>query len=175
MASDEVDRLLRSVVEPIAAAHELAVEGVRIRVRGRLRTVVVVLDLADGPGALGSDLLADVTREVSDALDAVDVPGDAYTLEVSTPGVTRPLTTPRHFRRAQRRLLRVELTDGTALTGRVTSADDDGVTLTAVAPVGAPTGARSGGRGAAPETRTLTYPQIASAVVEVELRRVQED
>lgn len=157
MAQD-LDRRLRAVVEPLAGSHDLVVEGAQLRTRGRLRTVVVVLDLADGPGSLGSDLLGEVTREISDALDAGDVVEGAYTLEVSSPGVSRPLTEPRHFRRAERRLVRFTLTDGGTLLGRVRSADDEGVTVS---------------RDGAPET--LTYPQIASATVEVEMRRLEEN
>lgn len=161
MAQD-LDRRLRAVVEPLASSHDLVVEGAQLRTRGRLRTVVVVLDLADGPGSLGSDLLGEVTREISDALDAGDVVEGAYTLEVSSPGVSRPLTEPRHFRRAERRLVRFTLTDGGTLLGRVRSADDEGVTVS-----------RDGAPDGAPET--LTYPQIASATVEVEMRRLEEN
>lgn len=161
MAQD-LDRRLRAVVEPLAGSHDLVVEGAQLRTRGRLRTVVVVLDLADGPGSLGSDLLGEVTREISDALDAGDVVEGAYTLEVSSPGVSRPLTEPRHFRRAERRLVRFTLTDGGTLPGRVRSADDEGVTVS-----------RDGAPDGTPET--LTYPQIASATVEVEMRRLEEN
>lgn len=160
--AQELDRRLRAVVEPLASSHDLVVEGAQLRTRGRLRTVVVVLDLADGPGSLGSDLLGEVTREISDALDAGDVVDGAYTLEVSSPGVSRPLTEPRHFRRAERRLVRLTLTDGGTLLGRVRSADDEGVTVS-----------RDGAPDRTPET--LTYPQIASATVEVEMRRLEEN
>jgi ribosome maturation factor RimP len=135
------------------------VESARLRTRGRLRTVVVVLDLADGPGSLGSDLLGEVTREISDALDEQDVVEGAYTLEVTSPGVSRPLTQPRHFRRAERRLVRLVLQDGSALLARVRSADEVGVTV-----------ARDGG-----PDETLTYAQITSATVEVEMRRTEEN
>jgi ribosome maturation factor RimP len=71
---------------------------------------------------------------VSDALDALDEQdpsalGPSYVLEVSSPGVDRPLTEPRHWRRNVSRLVTATLHDGTTVTGRVTAADDDAVTL----------------------------------------------
>lgn len=161
MGADALAQRLRGTIEPIAAGHDLVVEQADARTRGRSRTVTVVLDLADGPGSLGSDLLGEVTREISDALDVADVIDGAYTLEVSSPGTDRPLTEPRHFRRAQRRLVRITTAEGTTLTARVRSADDDGVTLRHEKTDG--------------EDTTLPYDQIASAVVEVELRRAKEE
>ncbi|PWD50073.1 ribosome maturation factor RimP [Serinibacter arcticus] len=163
MGADALAARLVAVLEPLAGGHDLVVEGVDVLTRGRLRTVKVVLDLADGPGSLGSDLLGDVTREISTALDEGDLVEGAYTLEVSSPGTSRPLTTPRHFRRAERRLVRFTLADGGERLGRVRSADDDGVTVASPEP-------------AAPVENdvTLTYPQITKAVVEVELRRLEE-
>lgn len=159
MASQELDQQLHALVERVAVAHDLVVEQASASLRGKRRSVRVVLDLADGPGSLGSDLLGDVTREISDALDASELVDGAYTLEVSSPGTSRPLTTPRHFRRAQRRLVRLTLADGSTLTARVTDADETGVTVTAE-PAGA---------------RTVPYEQITAAVVEVELRRLEEE
>lgn len=160
MGADALAQRLREAVEPIAAGHDLVVEVADARPRGRSRTVSIVLDLADGPGSLGSDLLGQVTREISDALDAADVIDGAYTLEVSSPGTDRPLTQPRHFRRAQRRLVRIVTADGDTLMARVRSADDAGVTLRVVGN---------------DDDMTLPYAEITSAVVEVELRRAQEE
>ena len=123
----------------------LLVRG-RISVGGSLRDAI---DLPDGPGELGLDALTEVSRAVSAALDEADPVKGRYTLEVSTPGAERELSTPRHFRRAVGH--DVELTvedtestestestetedDGaeaglTRLTGTVAAADDDSVTL----------------------------------------------
>lgn len=161
MGADALAQRLLAVIEPLASRHDLVVEAADALTRGRNRAVTVVLDLADGPGSLGSDLLGEVTREISDALDEADIIDGAYTLEVSSPGTSRPLTQPRHFRRAERRLVKLTLTDGTTSTGRVRAADDDAVTLR---PLG------DGG-----EDYTVPYAQIAKAVVEVELRRLDEE
>jgi ribosome maturation factor RimP len=84
----------------------------------------------DKDGGPTMDDLADATREVSRLLDGSDVMGEhPYTLEVSSRGVDRPLTLPRHWRRNHGRLVRVELAEEGALTGRVTGSDDESATL----------------------------------------------
>ena len=55
--------------------------------------------------------------------------GGTYVLEVSSPGVDRPLTEPRHWRRNVGRLVTITRREGEPVTGRLTAADDDGVTL----------------------------------------------
>ena len=73
---------------------------VRTTRAGRYSVVWVLVDLSDGPSDLDLDALGPVTAAVSAALDQADPVRGRYTLEVSTPGAERPLTTPRHFRRA---------------------------------------------------------------------------
>jgi ribosome maturation factor RimP len=133
-----------SVIEPVLHAMDIDLETVKVSRAGRRRVLRVIID-ADGGVSL--DDIAEVSREISARLDAKNAMGDApYTLEVSSPGVDRPLTQPRHWRRAIGRLVVVPLTedkltegnpdiqpgapaDPPALTGRVLGADDEGVTL----------------------------------------------
>jgi ribosome maturation factor RimP len=133
---------LERLLEPVIVAAGLDLEAVRVSPAGRRRLLRLVVD-ADG--GVGLDQIAEVSREVSARLDASDAMGDIpYTLEVSSPGVDRPLTEPRHWRRAQGRLVSVALTatdDGASaaaaaaarpaptVQGRVLVADDTGVTL----------------------------------------------
>jgi ribosome maturation factor RimP len=119
---------LRRVLEPVVTDAGLYLEDVSVSAAGRRSVVRVVVDLADGPGGVGSDLLTDVSRQVSTTLDDVDVVAGAYTLEVSTPGVTRPLTTARHYRRAEGRLVRLRTTSG-AVRGRVLAVDGEDVVI----------------------------------------------
>ena len=99
----ELERLL----EPIVRAAGMDLESVRVGSAGRRRLLRVIVD-ADGGVSL--DDIALVSREVSARLDATGAMGEApYTLEVSSPGVDRPLTLPRHWRRAVGRLVRVPL------------------------------------------------------------------
>ena len=75
--------------------------------------------VADGDKPLDLDAVAELSRSASDLLDTLDTGDIAYLLEVSSPGVDRPLTAEKHFRRARGRRLELTLTDGTALTGRL--------------------------------------------------------
>jgi ribosome maturation factor RimP len=127
------------VIEPVLHAMDIDLESVKIARAGRRRVLRVIVD-ADGGVSL--DDIAEVSREVSARLDSKDAMGDApYTLEVTSPGVDRPLTQPRHWRRAIGRLVAVPLPgsdqdvepDSPAelitRTGRVINADQEGVTL----------------------------------------------
>ena len=119
---------VHEVIEPAVRGAGCDLEDVEVRAAGRRQLVRVLID-ADGGITL--DQVAEVSRAVSEALDAADarLGFGAYVLEVSSPGVDRPLTLPRHFRRAHGRLLVVNLKDGKAVTGRVVDYDDSGVTL----------------------------------------------
>lgn len=112
---------VRRVADPVVRAAGLDLEDVSISPAGRRSVVRVVVDGDDG---LDLDLVADVSRAVSEALDESDVFGSTpYVLEVTSPGVDRPLTAARHWRRALRRLVAVELVDGDLLTGRLVETD----------------------------------------------------
>lgn len=122
---------LSELLAPAIAAAGADLEDLSISKAGK-RSVVRVL--VDREGGVSLDDVADLSRLVSDALDALDeqdpsVLGPSYVLEVSSPGVDRPLTQPRHWRRNVTRLVTATLRDGTTATGRVTAADDDAVTL----------------------------------------------
>jgi ribosome maturation factor RimP len=98
---------LARVLEPVVAAAGMDLESVRVSPAGRRRLLRLVVD-ADG--GVGLEAIAEVSREVSARLDATGAMGEIpYTLEVSSPGVDRPLTEPRHWRRAQGRLVSVPL------------------------------------------------------------------
>ena len=123
---------LSQVLEPVIRAAGLDLESVRIAAAGRRRLLRVVVDADGGPGL---DDIAVLSRSLSAELDSSGVMGEtAYTLEVSSPGVDRPLTAERHWRRAQGRLVRVPLAPGTpgypdTVVGRVVMARPDGVVL----------------------------------------------
>jgi ribosome maturation factor RimP len=127
--SVDEDRIA-AVIQPVVAAAGMDLESVRVTAAGRRRLLRVVVD---SDGGVSLDDAAAVSRELSAALDTVAVMGDfPYTLEVSSPGVDRPLADPRHWRRAVGRLVKVTVTDSggaRAVSGRISAADADGVTL----------------------------------------------
>ena len=117
-------RSLTGLLAPVVADAGLHLEGVETTRAGKYSVVRVFVDLADGPGDLDLDALGLVTAAVSQALDEADPVKGQYTLEVSTPGAERELTTLRHFRRAVGHSARVCTADD-ELTGLVTAADAD--------------------------------------------------
>jgi ribosome maturation factor RimP len=130
---------LTKVIEPVLAAMEIDLEAVKLSSAGR-RTVLRIV--VDADGGISLDDIAEVSREVSARLDAKDAMGDdPYTLEVTSPGVDRPLTMPRHWRRAVGRLVIVPVSgkdqdkkrdapaDPAEIKGRIIHADQDRVTL----------------------------------------------
>ncbi|HEU5005971.1 MAG TPA: ribosome maturation factor RimP [Jatrophihabitantaceae bacterium] len=131
-ASDARERLLETL-RPVVEATGYELEDVSVTSAGRRSLVRVSVD-TDGPGpGIDLDGIAVVSRAVSDALDAAGAAWDAafagpYVLEVSSPGVDRPLTEPRHWRRATGRLVQVPVGER-AVTGRVRAVTESGVVL----------------------------------------------
>ena len=123
---------LTRVLEPVVRSAGLDLESVRVAAAGRRRLLRIVVD---GDGGPGLDDIAILSRSLSAELDNSGVMGETpYTLEVSSPGVDRPLTEERHWRRAQGRLVRVPLAPGApgypdTVVGRVLMARPDGVVL----------------------------------------------
>lgn len=118
---------LRDVVEPVVTEAGCDLEGLEVAPAGRRRLVRVVVDR---DGGVSLDTVAEVSTALGAVLDDSDaLGGSPYVLEVTSPGVDRPLTAPRHWRRAAGRLVRVSLRAGGALEGRVLEADEDGVVL----------------------------------------------
>ena len=149
--------LLQQVIEPVVAAEGLDLESLDLSQAGRRSRLRIVVD-ADG--GVDLDRCAEASRLISRALDESDVMGEApYTLEVSSPGVARPLTLPRHWRRAAGRLVRVTMQDGDGVTGRVVSAGEQSVVLDV------------DGSG----EREVAYRDVRKAKVQVEFRRTGDD
>ena len=102
------------------------IEDVVIDARARPPRITVI---ADGDAALDLDTIASLSRTASTLLDGLDSIADRYVLEVSSPGVERPLTSEKHFRRARGRKVELVLSDGSRLTGRVGEARGDAIAL----------------------------------------------
>jgi ribosome maturation factor RimP len=149
------DRIVE-VVEPVLQQFALDLDAVEIKPAGKRSVVRVVVD-GDGPDGSGPSLddIAEATKAVSAALDSSDATGaGSYTLEVTSRGVSRPLTLPRHWRRNIGRLVAVTLVDGASVTGRITGSDDEAVTLDVDG-----------------DLRQIAYRQISKALIQVELNR----
>jgi ribosome maturation factor RimP len=117
---------VRELVEPSLAGHDLEVVDVEHRA-GVLRLTV------DRPGGVDLDTISTVSRLVSDALDRTDVVPGRYVLEVSSPGIERPLRTPEHFRRFVGTTVAVRTRPGTEgdrrVEGTLEAADATGIVV----------------------------------------------
>jgi ribosome maturation factor RimP len=140
---------LQSLLTPVVEAAGADFEDVKIRKAGSRSVVVVTVDK---DGGIDLDTVAAVSRTCSEALDEADVFGEtAYVLEVTSPGVDRPLTQARHWRRAKDRLVAIELIDGRRVRGRIGDASDTAAQILTETGVEA-----------------VSYSEVARAVVEVE-------
>lgn len=147
---------LENFLRPIVEQFGCDLEAADIAPAGRRRLLRV---LVDRDGGINLDDVAEVTRAISKALDqerAADslIGEGAYTLEVSSPGVDRPLTLPRHWRRNAGRLVAVTLTAGGKVTGRIKSASEEAAELDVDG-----------------KPRTIAYADVAKAKVQIEFNR----
>lgn len=146
---------LTGLLAPVISAADLDLETVEVTPAGRRRLLRVVVDRE---GGVGLDHIATASHAISAALDDTDVMGgQPYVLEVSSPGVDRLLTAPRHWERAQGRLVRAVLAGGEVVVGRVLAADAAEASLEC-----------------GTEVRILPYATVGSARVQVEFNRVAQ-
>jgi ribosome maturation factor RimP len=145
---------VRAVIEPVVTGAGYDLEDVGLSRAGRRHVVRV---LVDADGGINLDDVAVVSRAISAALDEAEESGGEvlageYQLEVGSPGVDRPLTLPRHWRRNITRLVTVN-----GLTGRVTATDDQGIVLDVDG-----------------ITRELAYAELGPGKVQIEFKRMNE-
>ena len=158
-------------IEPVVGGAGYDLEELVVTPAGRRSVVRVVVDRDQG---VSLDDVAEVSRAISAVLDQNDgeLGRAPYVLEVTSPGVDRPLTEPRHWRRNTGRLVTVTVEPSGAteqVTGRVTEVDDRGVTL-AVEPK-----AKPGARKRPPTPRQVPWAELGAGRVQVEFARPGRD
>ncbi len=150
--------LIASALAPLLATENIDLEALEITPAGKRRVIRVIVD---SDGGISLDQIASVSKGVSAELDRLDESGELgqtpYVLEVSSPGVDRLLTLPRHWRRNISRLVKCSLADGSAVLGRIISVDEhaaqvevDGV------------------------EETILYQDVKKAHIEIEFNRTGE-
>ena len=111
MAASETVARLWEIVEPLAADAGLELVDIELRHEGRsgrvLRVYLDKVEKQDETEVPGVEELGRVSRELSDILDVYDIVAGSYTLEVSSPGINRPLTKPAHFAKCVGQRVRV--------------------------------------------------------------------
>lgn len=161
------ERVVVPIIAPVLEAHGLELDHLDIIPAGRRKVLRITVD-GDGPKGRGPllDDIARATRDISDALDASPQIGEQpYTLEVSSRGIGKPLEQPKHYRRNIGRLVLVQLADGEALRGRLTDADDQGITVTIE-----PEAGKRLPKDLDP-VNTVAYGEITKTTVQVEMNR----
>lgn len=149
------ERIEAELLGPLSALG-LDLEAVELSPAGKRRVLRIAVDT---DGGVTLDDIAEATKQVSSVLDASDVMGEqAYTLEVTSRGVDRPLTLPRHWRRNQGRLVKVSLVEGGEVTGRIGASDDERVAIDVEG-----------------SSRELAYADIAKARVQIEFSRASTE
>ncbi len=145
------ERILQELTEPLTTL-ELDVEAVDLTPAGKRRVLRVAVDK---DGGVTLDDVAEATKLVSEVLDGSDVMGEQpYTLEVTSRGVDRPLTLPRHWRRNRTRLVKVTLVEGGEVSGRIVDNTDETVSLEMDG-----------------EHKDIPFAGIAKALVQIEFNR----
>jgi ribosome maturation factor RimP len=145
---DQIFELLK----PLVTKAGLVLEEVQVQTPGKNRFVTVIVDSETG---LNLDQVTDASRIVGEAMDSAPFMGDApYTLEVTSPGVDRPLTAPRHWRKNVDRLVKIIKLDGEICKGRIASATEEEVTL---------------------DCCSVSYADIKRAVIEVEFNKPSKE
>lgn len=149
------DRIEAELVGPLSVL-EMDVEAVEITPAGKRRVLRVAVDK---DGGVTLDDVAAVTREIERVLDESDVMGEyPYTLEVTSRGVDRPLTLPRHWRRNVDRLVKVTLVDGDEVEGRIVDSGESAASILVD-----------------DSTREVAYADVDRAKVQIEFNRKNKD
>lgn len=152
----ELAARLEPVVAEVVAGAGFDLDALDVQQAGRRKLVKVVVDSDDG---VGLDEVAEISRSVSAVLDRHEhLIAGAYTLEVTSPGVGRPLTRPRHWRRSRHRLVRVSPHDGPEFVGRVGHAGEEAARVLVDG-----------------EVRDVHYRDVARAVIEIEFKQPPTD
>jgi len=147
---------ISELVTPAVSDQGFYLEDVHVATPGSHRIVTCIVD---GDASLNLDQVTTISRVISELLDEASFMGETpFTLEVTSPGVDRPLTQPRHFAKNIDRLLKIVKLDGSEVTGRILSNTDHDVTLSVTVKK---------------ETieQTVSLSEIKRAVVEIEFNR----
>jgi ribosome maturation factor RimP len=118
---------ITELVQPAVESAGFFLEDVHVVSPGKHRIITCVVD---GHTPLNLDQVTSVSRDISELLDAADFMDEtAFTLEVTSPGVDRPLTLARHWQKNLNRLVKVVKQDASSVNGRITTIKDSQVIL----------------------------------------------
>ena len=138
---------ISAAIRPIIEATGNYLEELSITSAGKVKIMTVIID---SDTHLNLDQVTAVTKEISEVIEALEELGDgAFTLEVTSPGLDRPLTKPRHWGKNLDRLVKIIMTSGQEITGRIGEATETTVLV---------------------DSQKVSYEDIKRAVLEVEFK-----
>jgi ribosome maturation factor RimP len=138
---------ISAVIRPIIEATGNYLEELSITSAGKVKILTVIID---SDTHLNLDQVTAVTKEISEVIEALPELGDgAFTLEVTSPGLDRPLTKPRHWRKNLDRLVKIIMTSGQEIQGRIGEATETTVLV---------------------DSQKVSYEDIKRAVLEIEFK-----
>ena len=138
---------ISAAIRPIIEATGNYLEELSITSAGKVKILTVIID---SDTHLNLDQVTAVTKEISEVIEALEGLGDgAFTLEVTSPGLDRPLTKPRHWGKNLDRLVKIVMTSGQEITGRIGEATETTVLV---------------------DSQKVSYEDIKRAVLEVEFK-----
>jgi len=138
---------ISAAIRPIIEATGNYLEELTITSAGKVKILTVIID---SDNHLNLDQVTVVTKEISEIIEGLEVLGDgAFTLEVTSPGIDRPLTKPRHWRKNLDRLVKITMTSGQEITGRIGEATDATVLV---------------------DSQKVSFEDIKRAVLEIEFK-----
>ena len=138
---------ISAAIRPIIEATGNYLEELSITSAGKVKILTVIID---SDAHLNLDQVTAVTKEISEVIEALEGLGDgAFTLEVTSPGLDRPLTKPRHWGKNLDRLVKIVMTSGQEITGRIGEATETTVLV---------------------DSQKVSYEDIKRAVLEVEFK-----
>lgn len=150
---------ISELITPVLQQAGYFLEDVNVVSPGNHRIVTVIVD---GESALNLDQVTVASKLVSELMDEAAFMGETpFTLEVTSPGIDRPLTLPRHFAKNVTRLLKITKNDGEVVNGRITTNTEFDVTLTIL-------------EKKTTSEVTVLLADIKRAVVEIEFNRKDE-
>jgi ribosome maturation factor RimP len=140
-----------AVITPAIQALGFYVEDISITSAGRRSMLTVIVD---GDTHLSLDQVTVATKAISEIVENLPTLGNnPFTLEVTSPGLDRPLTNPRHWRKNKDRLIKIVLNDGKEITGRIKDSTDDEVIV---------------------DEQKVAFVDIKSATLEIEFKQVNK-
>lgn len=117
-----LNEVISAAIRPTIEASGNYLEELTITTAGKVKILTVIVD---SDSHLNLDQITGVTKEISEIVEGLAELGEnAFTLEVTSPGIDRPLTKPRHWRKNFDRLVKITMTSGKDIEGRIGEATE---------------------------------------------------